>query len=249
MTLTSSVVVARALDVAPLGEPSQKHGLCAFCGLEITPDDRVTDLKKNISKGFMDDLSLAARGSQMLCGYCTYLKSDTGLKAAGGGYGVFSPAGVQSFRKWAEVAEALTNPPEPPFVMIYATAQNQHMAWRAPVNLSRDLYYVRVGLKDLKIRRQHLVEAVEHCRILGEALYPPQSTKPGKKTVPVRKTLPHPFLELAPDLKDTLHGVLNPRIFDKEFDGLSEHLRAVMALTAGEVWGLRFVLTPGAGQP
>lgn len=249
MTLTSSVVVARALGIAPLGEPSQEYGRCAFCGLEINPGDRVVDLKKNIFKSFMDDLSMAARGSQVLCGYCAYLKSAAGLKAAGGGYGVFSPSGQQPFCKWAEVAEAVTHPPEPPFVMVYTTALSQHMVWRAPVNYSRDLFYVRVGLKDLKIRRQRLLEAVGHCRVLGEALYPPQPPKPGKKAAPARKTLPHPFLELAPDLKDTRHGVFNPRIFAEEFSDLSEPLRAVMSLTAGEVWALRFVLTPGAGQP
>lgn len=242
-TITSSVVVARALGFEPDGVAAKVGGACALCGLGIAVGDPCSPL--SLSNSFMDDVSLAARGSKVVCGYCAPLMTADALRKTG--YGAFSNvSGFHPFRKWADVAAMLTEPPEPPFVMTYATANNQHMAWRAPVNLSRDLFYVRVGLRDLKIRRHILAEAVEHCRVMGEALYA------GKNSDTVRKTLPNPFMSMAPDLKDSMHGMLNPKVFSEEMrasvDSFVAHLTAVMSFTAGEVWALRFVLTPGAGQ-
>lgn len=243
--ITSSVVIANALHIAPDGVPAKTAGCCALCGLEIEVGDLYSPLR--LGDAFMDDVSMAARGSQLMCGYCPPLMTAETLRATG--YGAFNAvSGLHPFRKWVDVADRLTNPPETPFVMVYATANNQHMAWRAPVNLSRDMFYVRVGLRDLKIRRQILIDAVEHCRIFGEALYPATDNAPAS----TRKTLPNPFLQLTPDLKDGDHGKLNPRVFTEEIaaaiDGYAERLAAIMSLTAGEVWALRFILTPGAGQ-
>ena len=242
-SITSSVVIAQALGITPDGVPAKADGICALCGLDIAPGDLCAPL--SLGDGFMDDVSMAGRGSKVICGHCAPMMTADALRQTG--YGAFSiVSGAHPFRKWADVAKMLTNPPDAPFVMVYATANNQHMAWRAPVNLSRDLFYVRVGLRDLKIRRKILVEAVEHCRFLGDALYA------GKKSTGARKTLPNPFIEMAPDLKDASHGLFHPKVYSEEMrasvDGFVKHMQAVMSLTVGEVWALRFVLTPGAGQ-
>lgn len=240
---TSSVIICQALGIAPDGVSAKSFDTCALCGLVIEPGDLQAPL--SLGDGFMDDVSMAGRGSQVICGHCAPMMSADSLRKTG--YGAFSAtSGALPFRKWADVAALLINPPEAPFVMTYATANNQHMAWRAPVNLSRDLFYVRVGLRDLKIRRQKLIEAIEHCRVLGEALYP---VKEGQTTATTRKTLPNPFIAMAPDLKDAQHGMFNPKMYTKVMREIAiEQTVAVMSLTAGEVWALRFVLTPGAGQ-
>ena len=236
MDLTSSMVVTRALGWEPDGVPSKYSGRCAWCGLSI----REGDLSVPFSAGpsFMDDLTLASRGSGMTCGYCARLLSAEGLRASG--YGMFHAGGVLPFRKWADIARAIQNPPEPPFVALYATANNQHMGWRAPVNLSRDLFYVRVGLRDLKIRRNELLKTVESCNRLGEAM--------GVK--PTAKSLSHPFAFLSSDLKDAGHGRLrNPK--ENGFAALSANLpvdaERIFGLTLGETWALRFLLSPNAG--
>lgn len=244
--ITSSVVICKALDIAPDGVPAKETGVCALCGLDIAKGDLSAPLA--LGDGFMDDISMAGRGSKVICGHCAPLMTADALRKTG--YGAFNTtSGAHPFRKWADVAAMLTNPPETPFVMTYATANNQHMAWRAPVNLSRDLFYVRVGLRDLKIRGQVLADAVEQCRVLGEALY---ADKKASSDASIRKTLPHPFIEMAPDLKSASHGMLNPKVYSNgmrnSVEGFVEHLTAVMSLTAGEVWALRFILTPGAGQ-
>ena len=160
---------------------------------------------------------------------------------------MFSKAGAAPFRKWKDVAQALMEPPEPPFVMTYATANNQHMGWRSPVNQSRDMFMVRVGLRDLRIRRQVLTQAVAACELLGNL--------PGvksKNTSSARKTLPNPLLAMSPDLKEPTHGRLHPGLNSEEARAAwtPEHtlaLELLRNLTLGESWALRFILTPGAG--
>lgn len=312
--LTSSVVIVNALRLEPNGLEANTKGTCALCGLTINESDMYSPL--SIGPGFMDDISMAARGSNIICGHCNILMSVELLRQTG--YGVFSSDGILPFRKWNDISIALTNPPNPPFVMVYATANNQHMGWRAPVNLSRELFYVRVGLRDLKIRRQVLLEAVKKCRILGEALSVKNYTdqilkivetehtdsellsksekileniwfagsinnaidqidnslsafqsldlhqsvfskiKKGIKELrknlqnllnSTNKTQPNPFVEISPDLKSPNHGLLKGNIFRASFMAkFNEEIQFIMSLTAGEIWGLRFVLTQDAGR-
>lgn len=311
MNLTSSVVVLKAMGLEPDGIPATTAGVCALCGLDIPEGDLCSPL--SLGPGFMDDLSMSARGSHTICGHCGALLTADGLRKTG--YGAFSAVGVAPFRKWADIAQQVTEPPEPPFVMAYATANNQHMAWRSPVNFSRDLFYVRVGLRDLKIRRQTVLASVDTCRVLGEAInykrriqievqkalnalslereekqaldrnlhgilkpvWVSRTVEQAIKEISVaipkieqsslkkalqmyadelvagdnsgRKMLPNPFLQLSPDLKDADHGLLRPMVWESTFHSVFEkEITEIVALTAGEVWALRFLLTPGAGS-
>lgn len=243
LPITSSVIVARALDLEPEGVPATKASVCSLCGLEIRLGELTAPF--GVSKSFTDDVSLAARGSGHICGHCSPLLTVAGLTMSG--FGAFGADGFRPFRKWADIAAALMNPPEPPFVMVYATANNQHMAWRAPVNFSKNVYRVRVGLRDLLIRRPIIQEAIEICRVLG--------TAPGiaTSTTGTKKTLPNPFVMLSSDLKDIDHGRLTRRLFSDKFleaKGEAElaALDFVKRLSLGETWALRFVLTPNAGS-
>ena len=241
---TSSIIVSKARGLEPDGVPSHKEGNCAFCGTEIHVGDM--NVPFSVGTGFMDEQSLVCKGSDQTCGWCVNNISAEGLRSTG--YGVFSiNEGVLPFRKWVDVRKALLSPPEGPFVMTYATANNQHMAWRAPVNYSRNMFYVRVGLRDLKIRRQILIDAVDVCARVANAIGWGETEG---------KTLPNPFISLSPDLKDTAHGSLefamNIQFRDKfkhlqEDIGFQNDLAFLKGLTLGETWALRFVLTPNAG--
>lgn len=238
LPLTSSVVVARALGAAPDGVRATAAGVCACCGLAIAVGDMAAPFA--VSQSFVDDLSLAARGSPVMCGYCAALMTVEYLRQSG--YGAFGADGAHPFRKWADIAAAMLEPPEPPFVMVYATANNQHMAWRAPVNLSREQYYVRVGLRDLRVRRSRLREAVEACRVVGEKLASLRGSKPSQKT------LPHPYRALSSDLKDPMHGAfawMTQSSVYRESESPQERaaLEMLRGLSLGETWGLRFVLS------
>lgn len=241
--LTSSVIVICALGLLPEGASAKVASVCAMCGLQINEGDLQAPLP--YGQAFTDDLSLAARGSNCVCGYCATLSTLEGLRGAG--FGVFSGGGVKPFRKWQDIAHALLNPPEPPFVITYSTANSQHMGWRAPVNLSRDMFMVRMGLRDLLIRRHVLHAAVEASALLGNL----PGVRP-KTTIATRKTLLNPFLNMSPDLKEPSHGRLHPGLFLgdalKEWTAKHEEaLQLLRSLSLGESWALRFVLTPGAG--
>ncbi|WP_265307626.1 type IV CRISPR-associated protein Csf1 [Verminephrobacter eiseniae] len=243
LPITSSVIVSKALDLEPDGVAATWHSLCSLCGLEIKPGDLCAPFK--VGAGFTDDLSLAARGSGHICGYCSPLLTESGLRRSW--RGAFGLDDAKPFRKWVEITNALMNPPKPPFVMVYATASNQHMGWRAPVNYSKDVFRVRVGLRDLLIRRQVVIDAVRACRVLG--------TAPGMDLTGLtnKETLPHPFARLSSDLKDIDHGRLSGRLRSKQFieargDAEVAALNFIKCLSLGETWALRFVLTPNAGK-
>lgn len=229
--LTSSVVVAAALGLTPDGIASEQQDNCAYCGLDIEVGDFYTTFSPN--PFFMDAQSLANKGGKKVCGHCSVLLTNDGLRSSG--YGVFCQAGALPFRKWAAITAALTEPPAPPFVMTYATANNQHMAWRAPVNYSRDLFYVRVGLRDLKIRRPKLLAAVQTAQRMGEAI--------GRE--PTTKSLSHPFAGLSPDLKDVSAGSFMNKVWEL---CAPDDIQEMLSLTTGELWALRFLLSPGAGM-
>lgn len=242
MKLSSSVIVARAWGKTPDGVPAPHAGRCAFCGLEIAEGDPYVPFEAG--SYFMDDLTLAARGSGMTCGHCVHLLSAQGLRDSG--HGIFSETdGALPFRKWADIARALREPPRPPFVAVYATANNQHMAWRAPINFSRDLFYVRVGLRDLKIRRPVLLAAVDACMRVGEFMGIPATAK----------SLSHPFIHLSNDLKDHAHSLLRRKgpndtspTLEEAAQALPRELELIGGLTLGETWALRFLLSPNAGS-
>lgn len=243
-TWSPSQIVATALGLAPDGTPAKGEARCGYCGAMINPGDMCIPF--SAGAGFMDDLSLAARGSAWTCGYCAVLLGVEGLRASG--YGMFSlDDGVLPFRKWGDIARALENPATPPFVAVYATANNQHMAWRAPVNLSRDVFYVRVGLRDLRIRRPFTLRAVEAAVKIGEFM----------GIAPTKSSLPHPYAMLSSDLKDHGHGQLRASATSKSKgrvllhearEALPEEFTYLDNLTLGETWAMRFLLSPNAGQ-
>lgn len=241
MKITSSVIVARALGKRPDGIPTEEHGNCAYCGLDIATGDACVPF--SAGSAFMDDLSLASRGSLMTCGHCAVLMGAEALRETS--HGVFSlEEGAKPFRKWADIGRALTAPPRGAFVAVYATANNQHMAWRAPVNFSRDMFYVRVGLRDLRIRRKAMLDAVDSAVRIADFM--------GRK--PTAKSLANPFAVLSSDLKDSAdaHGKFifqgDKATFAEAARALPSDFKALLNLSLGETWGLRFLMSPNAGQ-
>ncbi len=242
-SLTSSVLVAAALGMRPDGVPSRRACRCVYCGLAIAEGDLSAPF--HVTSGFMDDLSLASRGSGLVCGYCAVLTNKEVLAVTS--HGVYSFDGVAPFRKWADIGRALADPPHGPFCAGYATSNNQHMAWRMPVNFSRERFYVRVGLRDLCIRRPVLLRAMDACERLGSFMGVSRT----------EKSLPHPFKVLSNDLKGqgaVAHAKLRLRKNSEELGfkeaalALPEDAALIRSLSLGETWALRFLLSPGAGS-
>ena len=186
----------------------------------------------------MDTSSLAAKGSDSVCGACAVMTSSKALNASG--YGVYSANETLPFRKWQDVRSALMNPPKGAFVALYATAKSQHMAWRAVVNYSQNLFYVRVGLRDLLIRRSILLKTLETVERMGRQL---GRVETKLKTGEIR-SLPTPFRGLSPDLKDVNTGLFISKVWTT---CAKDDIAQVMQLTTGELWAMRFLVSPGAG--
>jgi CRISPR type IV-associated protein Csf1 len=67
---------------------------------------------------------------------------------------------------------ALLSPPEPPFLFVLGTMskpQFQHLIWRTPFSLSKDLFTVRLGGSLMQIRPRLVHEAVAASQQLLEA--------------------------------------------------------------------------------
>ena len=231
-SLTSSVIVSRAVGLMPDGIKAKKEGDCAHCGLHI----RVGDLHVpfSVGPGFMDEHYLAAKGSDMTCGYCAVLMNKDALYSTA--FGVFTETSVLPFRKWFDIDFELRHPPCTPFVMLYSTAKNQHMAWRAPVNFSQDLFSVRVGLRDVRINRPKLLRAFETARRMGKQI--------GREVTADSKSFESPFRSLSPDLKN--EGVDCSAMYKDTYDKCSSgDIVELENLSLGEIWAMNFLKSPG----
>jgi CRISPR type IV-associated protein Csf1 len=139
------------------------------------------------------------------------------------------------------------------------------MAWRAPISFSRDLFYVRVGEDSLLIRRPVLNQALDASTRLRGALddyFQKRASASGAKpraaadaaklrAKSARRTVPHVFLKLSSDIKDTDHGVINPSLYKVEGvrEGtLGDDLRLLENLTLGELWAMTFVTYLGSQE-
>ena len=237
--LTSSMLITKALGLEPVGVKAKEAGHCAYCGTEIAIGDLCNPFKP--SPSFMDRAQLAAPNSLVSCGHCPQvITTDALFKTSAG---VFTEKGMFPFGKWADIGRALENPPDEPFVMCYATAQSQHMGWRAPVNFSKDLYYVRVGLRNLRIRRHVLLEAKEVAMRIAQVY----------EFEPSKTMLSHPFAGFDTKLKEGKCGELKINeavsLKDEKYHEKMEKLHKtkndrlfLQNLTIGEKWGVGFLL-------
>lgn len=238
----ASDIVLHALHIAPDGTPSKEESTCLACGKPIHPGDLCAHFDDKPS--FMDDLSLAGRGSSVTCGSCTPLFTKPVMQQIS--KQVFTADGqVIPIGKWDECASFLREPPQAPFVAVYSTGaavSAMHLAWRAPVTRSRDLLMVRVGIRDVRIRRPVLLSAEKAARALALKMgY--EDGKAGGKSGPAL----NPFIGNSV----TFDSFDFSRFRVGRADGLSlsiaeaslpQDLRFLRDLTLGELWGLVFLL-------
>lgn len=141
-------------------------------------------------------------------------------------------------------AWAFLTPPEPPFVIAIQTAKQQHVVWRAPVSLSRDLILVRVGEQIVRLRRPSLIVAREAVVRLHDARKAADGGKQKKATAPAAaESLESPFVT---DWKfqSSVGGVLKNWAATLIAAGAvsASDKAALSLLNAGEIWALQAVL-------
>jgi len=262
--MKSSEVVCRASGLVPDGirfnaKNDGDHLRCAYCGTEIHDGDLYAPFLT--SGNFNDRISLADRDSSHICGWCVKVTEAYGLHHTG--YGMFSLVdGVIPFAKSVEIAAGLLDPPTPPFVALQRASKNQHMAWRAPVNLSREMFMIRVGDVDLRVRRPLLLKARQAALRLGlrvdAELRGPMNRRTGKRDPYFRGSklsyLPHPFNNAGFDPNFKKLEAPRPWAFHHAIDELltedqpqsREDYQLLKTLGLGELWALTFLLRTDA---
>jgi CRISPR type IV-associated protein Csf1 len=227
--VSPSHLVIEATGIPPLGTRKAKEAYrCAMCGIEIHPGDMIDDFLPG--EAFTDHPSLADQGSHVICGACKAIwNKDFTQKYS---KTVISREGIFPFAKMEHQAYWLMEPPEPPFIMIQSDQQQQHLIWRAPVNLSREVFAIRYGNRILTIRRGFLQEAVEACKSLAAKL--------PKKT---GKSVKLPFHRLDWKLESLSHGRWRNELYDLD---AGEEISTIKRMSFGELWGACVILNSKA---
>ncbi|MFG1187906.1 type IV CRISPR-associated protein Csf1 [Xanthobacter aminoxidans] len=238
--------------LSAVGSPWNDASVCACCGKPIAAGDLA--VPSPFGPTFTDDLSLAAR-SGVVCGACAVLLGAGALKLFQ--KAVVTRDGIFPLAKDAHRAWLFLTPPEPPFVAVVSTTMQQHLIWRTPVTVSKDLLIVRLGQRIMRIRRPVLLAAIEWCEQAGVAFQvavAAQSAaqaassaaevpaggkrprKPTKAQQAAELAPPHPFVELDREASSLRHGVIR-----SDMEAVPEarpYLARLRALNPGELWAL-----------
>lgn len=231
----SELTVAASGTALGGGTAALIDGRCAMCGQTHVAGELVQPFKPGAT--FTDLSALACATSRVVCRACiavwTLDFTQRYAKSVVCAEGVFPAAKNDHIAYW------LLNPPPPPFLFYLSDQKQQHLVWRAPVNLSTELYQVRFGMKTFTIRRAHLAAALESARTLAAALSDERRAK-GNRGAPVKS----PFTALARENDDLHNGMLRNSVIALAAGSpaLQAHVDTILHCTPGEIWGLSALL-------
>jgi CRISPR type IV-associated protein Csf1 len=240
------------IDISiPVAGKTENDTHCAACGVALPSGSQAARLK--FGRSFTDWQYLVGEtahgGEVQVCRHCASLFSLPFLRLqATASAAIYSPKGAWIMTKDEERIAFLNSPPEPPFVAYIATTMGQHVAWRAPVTMDRDLLRIAVARDVITINRPLLFQAVKVCEgvmakisqdILDEASVTGQEGGKGRgrpKTADVPK---HPFEFLDRDMDAPSHGKIRDDYRRRMVSlGLHSEIRLLESLGEGELWGL-----------
>lgn len=218
-------------------------GHCAFCGKPHAKGDAVAKLVTE--KSFNDIFPMANRTGKYLCGGCqaTWIPFFQTNRPKM----VISERGMFSFASNNDIAYWLTNPPEGPFLMYYGNKKSQHIAWKSPVNLSRDLFFVQFGDTVFTIRREAMLAQRDAAlRLIAAVNTERQLSSKAHR-------LNSPFVNPVRAVDDLIFGVVRGEVLalvaaKPEF---AADLKLLQTATPGEVWAMSATLyaDPGPHTP
>ena len=225
--------------ILPVGSPSKDQTVCVFCGKQI----KTGELCSRILPGdtFMDGPELCARDSarNIVCGFCVHL---TGKKVMLNTQHVcITREHVLPMRQLAHKKWILLHPPEPPFVIVQSDAPLAHMLWRTPVTISKDLWYVRVGKRQLIVRMAFVKEALRRFEAVATRYADARPARKEREQQLVRS----PFVLLGYELDDLvlwrLRSDVRPYVEPDDVNLINK-------LRPGEYWALAILTTTKAAR-
>jgi CRISPR type IV-associated protein Csf1 len=226
--MTASELVCRQAGLCPQGAIESTTEICVMCGRLINPGEHRSKFQP--SSSFMDAPELCARDkSTKLCGYCVHLTAKelmlkTQLVCVTSDRVI--PAAKVAHKKWL-----LLHPPDPPFVFLQTDTKLSHMIWRTPITLSQDLWYVRLGGRQLTVRLPLVKKALQSFKQIVQEF---EASNPQKK-------LRHPFTSLDFALRDPNAWRIR-RDVTPFLDADDSEL--IMTLRPGEYWALAILSAP-----
>ena len=206
------------LDSAIIHDGPDTH--CAFCGKPIRKGDPCEPAEA-LGEFFSDTRDLAAY-THLSCPACARVRTKSAMFAVQ--RALITEDGIYSIAPTAARAWLFLSPPKPPFVAMVTTATLQHLVWRTPVTLSRDLIVIRHGARLHTIRPSLVAQARQICLRLNESN-------------PQIKFGPYVALDRAEE--SPAHGLLREQVWQ----AMPQSERGLFSsLTPGEVWALAHVI-------
>lgn len=198
--------------------------LCAMCGTDI-PAGTPCNPSRGLFDAYFNNKIDLIEGAAAICGHCMALWSKDWLQKYSKTYA--SRDGVFKLASNLDQALFLHRPPPPPFVAILSTTQQQHLIWRAPVNLDADIVYLRMGDEILRVRRRHVIErALPAWHALAAMMK--QHGMPGLPAA------------LDREVARFSMGIVREDVARRSDDsGLGPHVQTLNGLTMGEWWALQ----------
>jgi CRISPR type IV-associated protein Csf1 len=225
--MTASELFCIQAGLSPKGTISSRREICVLCGRLINPGEARSEFRPLPS--FMDGPELCARDrSTKMCGYCVHLtKKAVILKTQ---RVCITRKKVIPAARNAHVKWLLLNPPEPPFILLQNQTKLSHMIWRTPLTLSRQLWFVRMGPRQLTVRLSLVAKALDRFRCIADRV-------DGLK---LNGRLQHPFNWLDFESRDLNAGRVR-RDIAPYLDSEDEEL--IVNLRPGEYWALAILTT------
>jgi CRISPR type IV-associated protein Csf1 len=225
--MTASELFCRQAGLSPQGVIASTVETCVLCGRLISPGEARSEFRPLSS--FMDAPELCARDrSTKICGYCVHLtKIAVILKTQ---RVCITSKEVIPAARLAHVKWLLLNPPEPPFVLLQNQAKLSHMIWRTPLTLSKQLWYVRMGTRQITVRLALVAKALDRFKRIVDRIEGPKANQ----------RLQHPFNLLDFELRN-LDAWRIRRDVGPCLD--AEDRELIATLRPGEYWALAILTT------
>jgi len=250
--VTSSELACISTNTKPIGtRKATANGHCGVCGGAIRAGDLVDDMVFGAS--FSNHNELADEMADDKCGYCAAILSNTKF-ILNFSTCVYTKKEAFPFGKKINRAWFLINPPTPPFAITVQATKSQHVVWRAPVSLSKEVFYVQLGDNTLKIRHKFLMNAINTTTLLRDA-YEKQlediafKTKKKAKKTDRNKLRPLNYGEMKGQMLKLGQLQYWVKKLIKEGYVTEKDIASLKALNWGEAWALDTASTEGNAAP
>lgn len=235
--VSPSRIFREAAKMSPFGTTTAaEETRCLLCAAPINVGDPCTPInsrgagpKKGINmEAFNNKLDVGCPSSKMICGDCQPLRLKEYLQKYGKTYACAD--GVFKLASNVDQAQFLLNPPSPPYiaVLLGPSQKQQHLIWRAPINLDARIILVRMGDQVLRIDRASLADAFAAMTRVVNAMH--ASKIKGK----------HPFVSLDRELASGHGTVIRKDVIRLASADplLKADVERLQALSIGELWGI-----------